>query len=50
MRERRVYSDTAGAARRRDKMQYAIELYFDGATEKKLFDLAQRIADENIKK
>ncbi|MCM1027748.1 MAG: 2'-5' RNA ligase family protein [Roseburia sp.] len=29
-------------------MQYAIELYFDGAAEKKLFDLAKSIADENI--
>ncbi len=29
-------------------MKYAIELYFDEQTEKKLFHLAQRIADENL--
>ena len=29
-------------------MQYAIELYYDKETEKKLFDLARRIADEKI--
>ncbi len=29
-------------------MQYAVELYFDEETEKKLFGLAQRIADEKI--
>lgn len=29
-------------------MQYAIELYYDKETEKKLFDLAQRVADENL--
>jgi len=29
-------------------MQYAVELYYDKGTEKKLFDLAQRIADEKI--
>ena len=29
-------------------MQYAIELYFDKETEKKLSDLAQRVADEKL--
>ena len=29
-------------------MQYAIELYYDKKTENKLFDLAQKIADEKI--
>lgn len=29
-------------------MQYAIELYYDRETEKKLFGLAQRIADQKI--
>lgn len=29
-------------------MQYAIELYYDEETEKKLFNLAKRIADEKI--
>lgn len=29
-------------------MQYAIELYFDEETEKKLLRLAQRVADENL--
>lgn len=29
-------------------MKYAIELYFDRETEKKLSDLIQRVADENI--
>lgn len=29
-------------------MQYAVELYFDEEAEKKLFGLAQRIADEKI--
>ena len=29
-------------------MQYAIELFFDQATERKLFHLAERIAEENI--
>ena len=29
-------------------MQYAIELYYDKETEKKLFDIAQKIADEKI--
>ena len=29
-------------------MQYAIELYFDKETEKKLFALAQRVAEENL--
>lgn len=29
-------------------MQYAIELYFDKETEKKLLGLAQRVADENL--
>ena len=29
-------------------MQYAIELYFDKATEQNLSHLAQRVADENI--
>lgn len=29
-------------------MQYAIELFYDNETEKKLFDLAKRIADEKI--
>ncbi|MCI8804515.1 MAG: 2'-5' RNA ligase family protein [Clostridiales bacterium] len=29
-------------------MQYAIELYYDKETEKKLFNLAKRIADEKI--
>lgn len=29
-------------------MQYAIELYFDEATEKKLMHLAQMIADRGI--
>lgn len=29
-------------------MQYAIELYFDEETEKSLFQLAQRVADENL--
>lgn len=29
-------------------MQYAIELYYDEETEKKLLGLAQRVADENL--
>ena len=29
-------------------MQYAIELYFDPATEQKLSALAQRVADEKL--
>ncbi len=29
-------------------MQYAIELYYDIETEKKLFDLAKRVADEKL--
>lgn len=29
-------------------MQYAIELYFDKATEQKLFNLAKRVADEKL--
>jgi len=29
-------------------MQYAIELYFDKVTEQKLFNLAKRVADENL--
>lgn len=29
-------------------MQYAIELYYDKETEKRLFDLAQKVADEKI--
>lgn len=29
-------------------MQYAIELYFDKETEQKLFELAQKVADNNI--
>lgn len=29
-------------------MQYAIELYFDKETEKKLYALAQRVAEENL--
>ena len=29
-------------------MQYAIELYYDKETEKKLLDLAQRVIDENL--
>lgn len=29
-------------------MQYAIELFYDAETEKKLFDLSKRIADEKI--
>lgn len=29
-------------------MQYAIELYYDKETEKKLFDLAKRVAEENL--
>lgn len=29
-------------------MQYAIELYYDEETEKKLFDLAKKISDEKI--
>lgn len=29
-------------------MQYAIELYYDEKTEKKLFDLAKRIADKKL--
>ena len=29
-------------------MQYAIELYFDQATEKELYRLAQRVAEENL--
>jgi hypothetical protein len=29
-------------------MQYAIELYFDQATEQKLFHLAKRVADEKL--
>ena len=29
-------------------MQYAVELYYDNETEKKLFDLAQKVADENL--
>lgn len=29
-------------------MQYAIELYYDKSTERKLFDLAQRVADEKL--
>lgn len=29
-------------------MQYAIELYFDKETEQKLYNLAKRVADENL--
>lgn len=29
-------------------MQYAVELYFDKVTEQKLFNLAKRVADENL--
>lgn len=29
-------------------MQYAIELYYDEETEKKLFALAQKVADEKL--
>ena len=29
-------------------MKYALELYYDEETEKKLFDLSKRIADEKI--
>ena len=29
-------------------MKYAVELYFDRETERKLFALAQRVADENL--
>lgn len=29
-------------------MQYAIELYYDEETERKLFHLAKRVADENL--
>ena len=29
-------------------MQYAIELYYDKKTEKQLFDLSKKIADEKI--
>ena len=29
-------------------MKYAIELYFDRETEKILFDLSQRVAEEGI--
>lgn len=31
-----------------NRMQYAIELYYDKNTEKKLFDLAKRVAEENL--
>lgn len=29
-------------------MQYAIELYYDKKTEKQLFDLSKKIADEKL--
>ena len=42
------HSDRAEKSRQENAVKYAIELYFDKETEKKLYHYAKRIAEEKI--